>query len=213
MGNRAPTPMVLTPYTVQIKCSYVSHANQVHIDRDVTALEYDERKLMQKYGPEARTLDNMLFKDELMMSAVTVRIFFLSNPIPPQRQKPKFFAGGKNSNFLFRFAKPKIGSKDHCHQEDSDLCEIFGKRQKIHLRLTSEVRRPTRELQKFCEKYCVRLALHPRQRHPRFCCLVEKILPRFRGGPKRSQVRRRRPGAKERVYDSQESGYPRCSID
>jgi hypothetical protein len=100
MGNRAPTPMVLTPYTVQIKCSYVSHANQVHIDRDVTALEYDERKLMQKYGPEARTLDNMLFKDELMMSAVTVRIFFLSNPIPPQRPKPKFFAGGKNSNFV-----------------------------------------------------------------------------------------------------------------
>jgi hypothetical protein len=210
MGNRAPTPMVLTPYTVQIKCSYVSHANQVHIDRDVTALEYDERKLMQKYGPEARTLDNMLFKDELMMSAVTVRIFFLSNPIPPNGQN--CLRVGR-IQIWFRFAKPKIGSEDHCHQEDSDLCEIFGKRQKIHLRLTSEVRRLTRKLQKFCEKYCVRVALHSRQRYPRFCCLVEKILPRFRGGPKRSQVRRRRPGAKERVFDSQESGHPRCSID
>jgi hypothetical protein len=100
MGNSAPKPMVLTPYTVQIKCSYVSHANQVHIDRDVTALEYDERKLMQKYGAEARTLDNMLFKDELMMTAVTVRIFFLSNPIPAQWPRPKFSVAGNNPNYV-----------------------------------------------------------------------------------------------------------------
>ena len=79
MGNRAPKPMILSEQSVMIKCSYVAQANKVHIDRDVQALEWDEKKLLERYQPDARTLDNMLFKDELMMNAVIVRIFSLLN--------------------------------------------------------------------------------------------------------------------------------------
>ena len=49
------------------------HAKKVHMDREVANLERTERQLLEKYQESQRTLDDLMFRDELQMVAVTVR--------------------------------------------------------------------------------------------------------------------------------------------
>jgi len=75
MGGKSSKnkPIVVTDHTIEIKTSYLVAAKQIHIDREVNTIERDEYKLLEKYNEKQRTLDDMFFRDELMMCAVNVR--------------------------------------------------------------------------------------------------------------------------------------------
>jgi len=74
-SSKAPAPIFLTDQTIDIKTDYIIKATQIYIDREVFSLEKSERELLnQKYTTEGqRTLDNMMFREEVMQNAVLVR--------------------------------------------------------------------------------------------------------------------------------------------
>jgi len=71
--SKEPKPIQLSEKTIEIKCEYIMHAKKVHTDREVANLERQERQLLDRYPEKQRTLDDLIFRDEIQMIAVTVR--------------------------------------------------------------------------------------------------------------------------------------------
>lgn len=127
--SKEPAPFQLNEKTIEIKCSYIMHAKKVHGDRDVTSLERTERQLIDKYSDDQKTLDNMMFRDELMMCSCSVRriqaikkavvyIRFLSNAKKFVSESNQVFERLPESTAMavknIIFASKYIGDKDIC---------------------------------------------------------------------------------------------------
>jgi len=71
--SKEPKPIHLSERTIEIKCEYIMNAKKVHTDREVANLERSERLLLERYPEKQRTLDDLMFRDEIQMCAVAVR--------------------------------------------------------------------------------------------------------------------------------------------
>ena len=71
--SKEPKPIHLSEKTIEIKCDYIMNAKKVHTDRAVANLERSETQLLERYPEKQRTLDDLMFRDEIQMCAVAVR--------------------------------------------------------------------------------------------------------------------------------------------
>ena len=75
MGNNKSSNQkqsVITESDLKIQGKYISGLLEHLVDKDVTNLTKDERVLLSKYAENRRTIEDLLFKDELQLKIITV---------------------------------------------------------------------------------------------------------------------------------------------